>query len=58
VFLVEGVASVYCNKDLYLSFCFVLATFDRAFARMLSPFGMCCIFTSSKLKFMMLQIMW
>lgn len=36
-------------------FCLVLASFDRVSAHMLSPIGMCCIFTLSKLELMMLR---
>ena len=51
MFVVEGATSVYCNKDVYLPLCFVLASLDMALAHTLSPLGICFIFTSSNLDF-------
>jgi len=56
--VVDGAANVYCRRDLCCPLCLVLANLDKAFARVLSPLGICCIFTSSKSDFMMLRTKW
>jgi len=58
MFVVDGAANVYCRKDLCRPLCFVIANLDKASARVLSPLGICCIFTSSKPNFMMLRTRW
>jgi len=58
MFVVEGAANVCCRRDLCRPFCFVLANLDKASARVLSPLGICYIFTSSKPDFMMLRSRW
>ena len=58
MFVVEGATSVYYNRNLYLTLCFVLASLYRVSAHMLSPLSMCSIFTSLNPDFMILWTRW
>jgi len=48
VFVMEGVDSVYCNRDRWRLFNLVLASLDRMSALMLSVLGMCSMRNWSK----------
>jgi len=58
MFFMDGVDNVCCRRDLCLPLSLVLASFDRKYAHMFSPLGICWICTRSNPDCLTLRTRW